>query len=167
MNLMDTAQLLGNFGEFFGAIAVVTTLVYLALEVRRSRNATIASSVLAMSELGHRATLADRDSPYMAQLVSKAKSGEVLDEQDLYRVQRTVIATLVRLSVTYTQKEVLGLSLSSGGFESLRSNLATFGDPVRERWASVKAQQSSPEFAEWVEANVPGMTISPPPSVQD
>ena len=166
MNFMDTAQLLGNFGEFFGAIAVVTTLVYLTLEIRRSRNATIASSVLAMSELSHRSLLADRDSPYMAQLVSKAKSSETLDEQDLYRVQRTVIATLVRLSVTYTQKEVLGLSLSSGGFEPLRSNLATFGDPIRERWATVKAQ-STPEFAEWVEANVPGMTISPPPSVQD
>ncbi len=166
MNFMDTAQLLGNFGEFFGAIAVVTTLVYLTLEIRRSRNATIASSVLAMSELSHRSLLADRDSPYMAQLVSKAKSSETLDEQDLYRVQRTVIATLVRLSVTYTQKEALGLSLSSGGFEPLRSNLATFGDPVRERWAVVKAQ-STREFAEWVEANVPGMTISPPPSVQD
>ena len=118
MTWMETAQLLGNFGEFFGAIAVVITLIYLALEIRRSRNATIASSVLAMSELGHRATLADRDSPYMAPLVSKAKSGEALDEQDLYRVQRTVIATLVRLNVTYTQKESFGLSLSSGGFNS-------------------------------------------------
>lgn len=166
MTLMETSQLLGNFGEFFGAIAVVTTLVYLTLEIRRSRNATIASSVLAMSELSHRTLLADRDSPYMAQLVSKAKSGEALDEQDLYRVQRTVIATLVRLNVTYSQKESLGLSLSSGGFDSLRSNLATFGDPVRERWTAVKAQ-SSPEFAEWVETNVPGLTISPPPSVQD
>ena len=166
MTLMETAQLLGNFGEFFGAIAVVITLVYLALEIRRSRNATIASSVLAMSELGHQAMLADRDSPYMAKLVSKAQSAEALDEQDLYRVQRTVIAILVRLNVTYSQKESLGLSLSSGGFDSLRSSLATFGDPVRERWAAVKAQ-TAPEFAEWVEANVPGLPISPPPSTQD
>ncbi len=34
MTLMDTAQLLGNFGEFFGAIAVVGTLAYLAVQVR-------------------------------------------------------------------------------------------------------------------------------------
>ena len=40
MNLMDTAQLLGNFGEFFGAIAVVATLAYLATQVRQSINAT-------------------------------------------------------------------------------------------------------------------------------
>ncbi|MGI9264479.1 MAG: hypothetical protein ACR2QU_06100 [Gammaproteobacteria bacterium] len=36
MTLMETAQLLGNFGEFFGAIAVVTTLGYLAIQIRQS-----------------------------------------------------------------------------------------------------------------------------------
>ena len=34
MDLMSTAQLLGNFGEFFGAIAVVVTLAYLATQIR-------------------------------------------------------------------------------------------------------------------------------------
>ena len=37
MNLMETAQLLGNFGEFVGAFAVVGTLVYLAVQVGQSR----------------------------------------------------------------------------------------------------------------------------------
>ena len=36
MDLYATAQLLGNFGEFFGAIAVVVTLTYLAYEIRQS-----------------------------------------------------------------------------------------------------------------------------------
>ena len=36
MTLMETAQLLGNFGEFFGAIAVVATLIYLALHIRQN-----------------------------------------------------------------------------------------------------------------------------------
>ena len=40
MDLMSTAQLLGNFGEFFGAIAVVITLGYLAVQVRHSKEAT-------------------------------------------------------------------------------------------------------------------------------
>ena len=40
MSLMETAQLLGNFGEFVGAIAVVVTLGYLAVQVRHSRAAT-------------------------------------------------------------------------------------------------------------------------------
>jgi len=36
MDLMSTAQLLGNLGEFFGAIAVVVTLAYLAFQVRQT-----------------------------------------------------------------------------------------------------------------------------------
>jgi len=36
MTLMDTAQLLGNFGEFFGAIAVVATLVFLIVQIRQN-----------------------------------------------------------------------------------------------------------------------------------
>ena len=36
MTLMDVAQLLGGFGEFVGAIAVVATLLYLAIQVRNS-----------------------------------------------------------------------------------------------------------------------------------
>ena len=36
MTLMETAQLLGNFGEFVGAIAVVATLTYLAVQIRQS-----------------------------------------------------------------------------------------------------------------------------------
>ena len=44
MTLMETAQLLGNFGEFFGAIAVVVTLFYLAVQVRHSKEATQANT---------------------------------------------------------------------------------------------------------------------------
>ena len=36
MDLMDMAQLLGNFGEFFGAIAVVVTLIYVGYQIRQN-----------------------------------------------------------------------------------------------------------------------------------
>ncbi len=44
MTLMETAQLLGNFGEFFGAVAVVATLAYLAVQIRQNKDATRAST---------------------------------------------------------------------------------------------------------------------------
>ena len=44
MTLMETAQLLGNFGEFVGAIAVVGTLVYLAVQVGQSKEALDANT---------------------------------------------------------------------------------------------------------------------------
>ena len=49
MTLMDTAQLLGNFGEFVGAIAVVATLVYLSVQVGLSRK-SLDENTLALEE---------------------------------------------------------------------------------------------------------------------
>ena len=39
MSLLETAQLLGNFGEFLGAFAVVATLVFVGIQVRQSSRA--------------------------------------------------------------------------------------------------------------------------------
>ena len=44
MDHQDFAQLLGNYGEFIGAIAVVVTLFYLAVQVRQSKEATEANT---------------------------------------------------------------------------------------------------------------------------
>ena len=44
MDLITAAQLLGNFGEFFGAIAVVATLIYLGIQIRQGNSATQAAS---------------------------------------------------------------------------------------------------------------------------
>lgn len=44
MTLMEASQLLGNFGEFAGAIAVVATLFYLAAQVRHSKDAVNANT---------------------------------------------------------------------------------------------------------------------------
>jgi hypothetical protein len=39
MNHQSLAELLGNYGEFLGAIAVVVTLVYLAGQLKQNTNA--------------------------------------------------------------------------------------------------------------------------------
>ncbi len=43
---METIQMLGSLGEFVGAIAVVATLVYLAIQVRHSKEAMSENSTL-------------------------------------------------------------------------------------------------------------------------
>ena len=53
MTLMDTAQLLGNLGDFIGAIAIVITLIYLVLQLRQNTHALHAQSrqgILAASQ---------------------------------------------------------------------------------------------------------------------
>ena len=44
MSLMDVAQLLGNLGEFIGAIVIIATLIYLAMQVKQNTNALHAQS---------------------------------------------------------------------------------------------------------------------------
>jgi hypothetical protein len=44
MSLMDTAQLLGNLGEFIGAIVIVATLIYLAMQIRQNSDQLAAQS---------------------------------------------------------------------------------------------------------------------------
>ena len=45
MELQATAEILGNFGEFVAAIAVVVTLGYLAVQIRQSNIASQTSAI--------------------------------------------------------------------------------------------------------------------------
>jgi hypothetical protein len=44
MTFIEITTVLGNLGEFIGAIAVVVTLFYLALQVKHSKEATEANT---------------------------------------------------------------------------------------------------------------------------
>ncbi len=48
MSAMETAQLLGNYGEFVGAIAVVLTLFYLSVQIRQSSRSMRSSAAQAV-----------------------------------------------------------------------------------------------------------------------
>ncbi len=50
MTLMETAQLLGNFGEFVGAIAVVATLIYLTTQIRQNTTALQSAAAQAVHD---------------------------------------------------------------------------------------------------------------------
>ena len=47
MSILELSQLLGNFGEFFGSIAVFATLIYLSIQVKQSKRATEANTEIA------------------------------------------------------------------------------------------------------------------------
>jgi hypothetical protein len=71
------AQLLGNYGEFVGAIAVVATLFYLAVQVKQSKLATEANT--RAIEEGRRLAMAQtyqaRASASFSAFASAAESG--------------------------------------------------------------------------------------------
>ena len=73
------AQLLGNYGEFIGAIAVVVTLVYLAAQVRQGKVATEANThaLEANRRLALAQTYQARAEVLDARLTQLANSGEL------------------------------------------------------------------------------------------
>ena len=46
MSTLEISQLLGNYGEFIGAIAVVSTLIYLSIQVRANTRSTRSQTLL-------------------------------------------------------------------------------------------------------------------------
>ena len=92
MDLMATTQLLGNIGEFIGAIAVVGTLGYLAIQIRQSTeqsrvNAASLEASSYQSLMGHiidlnRGLAAD---PQLSDIVNRARMGEIPEGTDLTR----------------------------------------------------------------------------------
>ena len=50
MDFVDTTQVLGNLGEFFGAIAVFATLAYLAVQIRQNTKAMRGSMLDSITE---------------------------------------------------------------------------------------------------------------------
>ena len=109
MTLMETAQLLGNFGEFFAAIAVVATLFYLAIQVRQSNQLAKRSEMNTGHDQTSRLRLAmavDRD---LAELIARGNTEPAsLDAVDKSRFDAFVL-TFVRLSFQAWDRARAGL----------------------------------------------------------
>jgi len=101
MILMETTQLLGNLGEFFGAIAVVATLFYLAVQVRHTKEATNANtktleesqkiartdSYLRRADVMERSAAQGALSGEMANIILKTRRGAIDELTDLERLR--------------------------------------------------------------------------------
>ena len=104
MSIME----LGALGEFIGAIAVVATLVYLALQVRQSSKST-ESNAIAQAASDHIANVRSlAQDPVLAMAFDKAQRGEDLGEPE--SVQLTWwIGCFLRGAETHVQMAKLGV----------------------------------------------------------
>ncbi len=121
MTLMDTAQLLGNFGEFVGAIAVVGTLIYLAIQVRHSkgsvdantqaleesRRLAMAQAYQARTDMTQAAVSKSADSPYIAPISVKVRNEglDALTDEERWRFLQYQLGIYLRMDNTHYQYE--------------------------------------------------------------
>jgi hypothetical protein len=99
MDLMSTAELLGSFGEFVGAIAVVATLFYLARQIRQSTEVSRTTSYHQALEQGLTAAL----QPDFSELLSRVEAGEELRDAEHARYMFLVHAWI------YTMENLMHL----------------------------------------------------------
>ncbi|MEJ2130828.1 MAG: hypothetical protein P8Y95_04210 [Gammaproteobacteria bacterium] len=81
-----TIQDLGAIGEFVGAIAVVVTLAYLAVQIRQNTAAMRAQSTTTVAQLAQATFLATMASPDITELMAREEHGEALTESERRRL---------------------------------------------------------------------------------
>ncbi len=86
MTLMETAQLLGNVGEFVGSIAVVATLAYLAIQVRNAGRAATLAAVGSNRAERRAWFISMRDSQHIPAIIKKLGAGETLEPHESIRL---------------------------------------------------------------------------------
>jgi len=86
MTLMEISQVLGNVGEFVGAIAVVATLLYLAIQVRDAGRSSKFAAVQAnrATRIAWFSSLSD--SSHLPAIQVKILAGEALETEDELRM---------------------------------------------------------------------------------
>ena len=85
MSFMDIAQLLGNLGEFIGAIVIVATLIYLAMQVKQNTNALHAQSRQSVVAGAQTELFAIMDNPDM--VINITKAGPLTPQERSFRLE--------------------------------------------------------------------------------
>lgn len=150
-----TIQDLGAAGEFVAAIAVLVTLVYLAIQTRQSKEAVMRASRLNMMDQRVRSLWTESDSSFIVPLIAKAERNELLDDEDLVRVRALIVAEFVRCRFIF-HNDLVSSSYIGTMFGSLIYYAKIFGLSASRIWINYqKSTQAEKAFVDWVETNVP------------
>ncbi len=133
MDLMTTAQLLGNFGEFFGAIAVVATLAYLAAQIRQNTRSVGIETERYVNDAWNR---------ILADLATDERIAEVIvrgleDYVSLPKAEKAIFHSRVGqvLDHSYTQRRMLPAGSDPAFVEQMDEIAAMFiNSPGGKQW---------------------------------
>jgi len=161
MDLMSTAQLLGNLGEFVGAIAVVITLAYLAIQIRRSRAATEANTKHLQSaalrdmtaRMESRALLLASDSEFAGRVFRSYTDSESLTDLDRFQLGWYLASWVTDFEEAYRQYS-LG-TIPEAALNSRTANMAELLQfpGAREVW-NLLLLRTDPDFSTWANSTL-------------
>jgi len=151
MDHQEFAQLLGNYGEFFGAIAVGVTLVFLTVQLRQNTRMIRAQINQSLTHTAQVQNESVYNSPYLPDILAKLDQNEALSGAETIRY-RLYVRNSLRVQDNLYWQYRQGL-LEEHILRTLRTgarNLVGRSEHSRRVWESLR-QSYSDEFASLVE----------------
>ncbi len=145
------AQLLGNYGEFVGAIGVVATLAYLAVQIRQNTRATRAASHHAVTDSLNQGNIAMAQNAELAQIwASGTVDRGALTESERQRLDMLLLAYFHVFDSLY-----YAANIGTGERNLLRAEEPGFVYLLRlpgvREWWSENPYGLSPEFRAYID----------------
>lgn len=97
---------LGAVGEFVGSIAVLATLVYLALQMKQTQRLLLSSILQARSENNITMALATSTNPSLAAALEKSGAGEALTAEESRQVRSYGVAVMRNFENLFAQHKL-------------------------------------------------------------
>jgi hypothetical protein len=154
MTLMEISQVLGNVGEFVGAIAVVAALLYLAVQVRDAGRASQFAAVQANREMRIAWFSSLRDSSHIPAIHVKILAGEALETEDELRLLYHYSGDWAILYSEWVQRE-LGLLGEFATSSELSLEVLQSSSRAMDVWRGIGQRLYPARFVEYVNKVAP------------
>ncbi len=154
MTLMEISQVLGNVGEFAGAIAVVATLLYLAIQVRDAGRSSKFSAVQANRATRIAWFSSLRDSSHLPAIRAKVLAGEVLEAEDELRLAYHYAGDWAILYSEWVQRE-LGVTGEFATSDDMTMKFLLSSEHAMGMWRGIGERLYPARFVEYVNKAAP------------
>ena len=148
MSTLEIAQLLGNLGEFIGAIVIVASLIYLAMQIKQNTNAQHADSRVAILTGGHAELLAMMENPILVASIIKPNP---LTQDEQISLSAFLYATMRTREFAWGQFRAGVIDEAQWGTEVNVIQFIFDSQRTRQWWRKLGRAAFSTEFADFVE----------------
>lgn len=154
MSLQATVEMLGNIGEFVGALAVVATLIYLAIQIRQNKKSIDSQTDQnAWTQYGDLLGIIGASPQVSSVMVKGLRSMSELTEEE--ELQFMSLLTMALNAVEHHLRQVT--DPEQDPLTRMLWDIASFYSARpggRQYWQSYRSLFSD-QFIQWVEGNLP------------
>jgi hypothetical protein len=154
MTPMEISQVLGNVGEFVGSIAVVATLLYLAIQVREAGRSSKFAAVQANRATRIAWFSSLRDSSHLPAIQAKVLAGEALEAEDEIRLAYHYAADWGLLYSEWVQRE-LGVTGEFATSDDMTMKFLLSSERAMNVWRGIGERLYPARFVEYVNRAAP------------